>query len=96
MDTLRAINRWVNKQAPWVDDIIHFVLGLIVFWLIFTLLYWGLPHEYIWGIRVIAFLSPIFVGALEESTNIHPDYRHDIPGYVVGSIVSLIISILII
>lgn len=84
----RQVNTWVSEQTKehqYFDDALHFgisAIGTVV-------VYYGLGHfEYFqkhkWQRRILAGLVPISARVIEESTNLHPDWDHDLWGSFVG------------
>jgi hypothetical protein len=82
------INSWVSNNPGkhgHTDDSIHFASGAIVS----GLTYWGLGKvdwfkDHIWYRRLAAGTFAISLRVLEESTNKHPDWEHDITYNVLG------------
>jgi len=95
------INAWISRQPYWVDDLVHVALGFSTSVLVYIVLYyvavmlwptWGLPAV---SVPIIAFLTPVALGVIEEATNVRPDYWHDIPGYAVGSLLGVSLCLLV-
>jgi hypothetical protein len=95
------INAWISRQPYWVDDLVHVALGLVGSIITYIFLYYASAMLWpTWWVRtiitpIVAFLLPVILGLLEEATNLHPDYKQDVPGYVAGALLGVIICQLV-
>jgi len=85
IDLDHQINSWVSSQRSETDDVIHFTTGATIF----GLSYWGLGkldyfQEHVWQRRILSATIPLSLRIYEESTNRHPDWKHDITWNVIG------------
>jgi uncharacterized membrane protein YoaK (UPF0700 family) len=72
---------------------VHVALGLGGSVVVYAVLYYIAAILWpAWWVRAVAvpitaFVLPVALGYIEEATNVHPDYKRDIPGYAAGALI---------